>query len=312
MPPCPPPSCAAHALATEALGFSGYAVSAGNLALPVTDQLSSVADLFSDRTTMRVWWRGPADNRVDVVTPAGETGTHTGAGAHLDLAVRERRRRPGTPRTRWSCPPRRTCCPPRSGRRLLSEAADGELSRIGARRVAGRDALGVRLTPSDAAASVSRADIWVDADTGLPLQVRGVREGRRANAPWTPGSSTSISPSRARGHRLHPAARRRRSARVARRRSCSRRAGGSGRSPCRTSWRAAAAPAGRRPAGHRALRQRGHPARRGAGALRLAGGLRQRAGRQPGRGRRRARHPGGGRPGRADGRASRPTAGRTC
>ena len=25
---------------------------------------------------MRVWWRGPPDNRVDVVTAAGETGTH--------------------------------------------------------------------------------------------------------------------------------------------------------------------------------------------------------------------------------------------
>ena len=33
--------------------YRGYAVSAGNLALPVTEQLSSVADLFSERTTMR-------------------------------------------------------------------------------------------------------------------------------------------------------------------------------------------------------------------------------------------------------------------
>ena len=63
------------------------------------------------------------------------------------------------------------------GRRLLSEAADGELSRIGARRVAGRDALGVRLTPAAEAASVSRADVWVDAGTGLPLQVEVVEKG---------------------------------------------------------------------------------------------------------------------------------------
>src|SRR5215212_7987068 len=70
----------ARVLATESLRFSGYAVSAGNLALPVTDQLGSVADLFSDRTTMRVWWRGPADNRVDVVRPTGETSTRRGAG----------------------------------------------------------------------------------------------------------------------------------------------------------------------------------------------------------------------------------------
>src|SRR5215218_6303477 len=63
-------------LAADTVGFSGYAESAGGLALPVSDQLPEVADLFSDRTTMRVWWRGPTDSRVDVVTSAGETGYH--------------------------------------------------------------------------------------------------------------------------------------------------------------------------------------------------------------------------------------------
>ena len=65
------------------------------------------------------------------------------------------------------------------GRRLLSEATDDELSRIGARRVAGRDALGLRLTPADDASSVSRVDVWVDGDSGLPLQVEVFGEGRR-------------------------------------------------------------------------------------------------------------------------------------
>jgi hypothetical protein len=58
------------------------------------------------------------------------------------------------------------------GRRLLSEATDAELSRIGARRVAGRDALGVRLTPGAAASSVRTVDVWVDRTSGLPLQVQ--------------------------------------------------------------------------------------------------------------------------------------------
>jgi hypothetical protein len=69
----------AAVLASGEVGFSGYAESAGGLALPVTDQLGSVADLFSDRTTMRVWWRTPEDNRVDVVSAGGETGTHRDA-----------------------------------------------------------------------------------------------------------------------------------------------------------------------------------------------------------------------------------------
>ena len=170
------PELRTRALATESRGFSGYAVSAGNLALPVADQLSSVADLFSDRTTMRVWWRGPADNRVDVVTPAGETSTRQGAGAAWTWEYEN------ATATRTAANPLELPAPPdvlptSLGRRLLSEAADGELSRIGARRVAGRDALGVRLTPAAEAASVSRADVWVDAITGLPLQVEVVEKG---------------------------------------------------------------------------------------------------------------------------------------
>jgi outer membrane lipoprotein-sorting protein len=142
----------------------------------VTDQLGSVADLFSSRTHMRVWWRGPADNRVDVVTPAGETGTHRGPGATWTWEYET------ATATRSAAGPLELPAPPdllpsSLGRRLLSEAADAELSRIGARRVAGRDALGLRLTPAAAAAAVGRVDVWVDAGSGLPLQVEVVQEG---------------------------------------------------------------------------------------------------------------------------------------
>lgn len=166
----------ARSLASESLGFSGYAVSAGSLALPVTDQLGSVADLFSGRTNMRVWWRGPADNRVDVVTPAGETGTHRGPGAtwtwEYETATATRS---ATGPLELPAPP--DLLPSSLGRRLLSEAAAPELSRIGARRVAGRDTLGLRLTPAAPASSVRRVDVWVDAGTGLPLQVELVPKG---------------------------------------------------------------------------------------------------------------------------------------
>ncbi|MFL6097249.1 MAG: transcriptional regulator [Blastococcus sp.] len=165
-----------RALAGESRGFSGYAVAAGNLALPVTDQLSSVADLFSDRTAMRVWWRGPADNRVDVVMPAGETGTHTGPDATWtwDYETATATRAAANP-LELPAPP--DVLPNALGHRLLSEAVDAELSRIGARRVAGRDALGLRLTPAAAAASVSRVDFWIDAGSGLPLQVEVWQKG---------------------------------------------------------------------------------------------------------------------------------------
>ena len=168
-------------LASDRVGFSGYAVSAGRLSLPVTDQLTSVADLFSDRTTMRVWWRGPADNRVDVVTAAGETGTHRDPSGtwtwdyETATATRSALSPLGLP-----APP--DLLPSALGRRLLSEAPDEELSRTGARRVGGREGLGLRLTPADEASSVSRVDVWVDGDTGLPLQVEVYEKGARLPA----------------------------------------------------------------------------------------------------------------------------------
>jgi outer membrane lipoprotein-sorting protein len=171
----------AAVLAGGSTGFSGYAESAGGLSLPVTDRLSSVADLFSDRTTMRVWWRGPADNRVDVVSPAGETGTHRDATGTWTWEYETATATHGAP-TPFALPAPPDLLPNSLGRRLLSEAADGELTRLGARRVAGRDALGLRLTPAESAASVSRVDIWVDGARGLPLQVQVFQKDARRPA----------------------------------------------------------------------------------------------------------------------------------
>jgi outer membrane lipoprotein-sorting protein len=165
------PELRARALASADVPFSGYAQAAGGLTLPVGDQLTSVADLLSDRTTMRTWYRGPDDWRVDVVSPTGETGVHRDAGGtwtwEYEDAVASRA--DALPLALPSAP---DLLPSDLGRRLLSEARDDELSRTGAERVAGRDALGLRITPADDAASVSRVDVWVDAESGIPLGVQ--------------------------------------------------------------------------------------------------------------------------------------------
>ncbi|MFD2092209.1 LolA-like protein [Blastococcus deserti] len=166
----------AAVLASDEVGFSGYAVSAGGLSLPVTDQLTSVADLFSDRTSMRVWWRGPADHRVDVLTATGETGTHRdalGTWTWEYESATARRTVPGP--LELPAPP--DLLPSTLGARLLSEASADELSRVGARRVAGRDGLGLRVVPAARASSVERVDVWVDGDSGLPLQVEVFAKG---------------------------------------------------------------------------------------------------------------------------------------
>ena len=158
-------------LASADVGFSGYAVSAGGLALPVSERLTDVADLFSDRTLMRVWWRGPDDHRVDVVTAAGETGVHRDPGGTWTWDFEAATATRGAPAS-LALPTPPDLLPAALGRRLLSEATGDELSRIGARRVAGRDALGLRLVPAEPAASVGRVDVWVDPASGLPLQVQ--------------------------------------------------------------------------------------------------------------------------------------------
>jgi outer membrane lipoprotein-sorting protein len=165
------------ALAAEDTAFSGYAESAGGLTLPVgSRRFSDVVDLFSDRTQMRVWWRGPDDARVAVVTPAGETDVHTDAVGRWTWNY-EAGRAVRTVRTAIALPAAPDLLPSSLGRRLLSEATGEELSRIGPRRVAGRDGLGLRVTPAAGASSVERVDVWVDRESGLPLQVQLFAEG---------------------------------------------------------------------------------------------------------------------------------------
>jgi MucB/RseB N-terminal domain len=160
-----------RALDSAGAAFTGYAQAAGGLTLPVGQQLTPVADLLSDRTTMRAWYRSAEDWRVDVVTATGETGVHRDAGGTWtwryedDVASRAE----DLPLALPTAP---DLLPSALGRRLLSEARDQELSRIGAERVAGRDALGLRVVPADPAASVSRVDVWVDAASGVPLRVQ--------------------------------------------------------------------------------------------------------------------------------------------
>jgi hypothetical protein len=163
-------------LASAGVGFSGYAVSAGGLGLPVGDALPAVADLLSDRLQLRVWWRGEDEHRVDVVTAAGETGVHVDPAGTWTWEYESATAVRSVPAP-LALPAPPDLVPAALGRRLLSEAADGELSRIGARRVAGRDALGLRLVPAAAAASVARVDVWADAATGLPLAVEVVADG---------------------------------------------------------------------------------------------------------------------------------------
>ena len=194
----------AAALASVDVQFSGYAESSGGLALPVADQLSSLADLFSDRTEMRVWWRGAADNRVDVVSAGGETDVYRDADGTWTWEY-EADRATRTDDAPLALPAPPDLLPNTLAGRLLAEAEPGELSRIGADRIAGRDALGLRLVPAAAASSVDRVEIFVDAADRAAAAGPGLRQGRNQPRARHPVRRPRRQPAARRGDHLHPA-----------------------------------------------------------------------------------------------------------
>ena len=152
------------------VGYSGYAEAVGGVRLPLTEDFSALTDLFGDRTRLRVWWRAPEDYRVDAVRATSETDVYRDENGLWTWDHGEGRALQTTdPSVRL---PRAADLDPGAlGRRLLSEARPGEVSALPPRRVANRAAAGLRLRPADPGTTVDRVDVWVDADSGVPLRV---------------------------------------------------------------------------------------------------------------------------------------------
>jgi hypothetical protein len=157
----------------RAAGYSGYAESSGGLALPVTRQFSSVADLFGGTTQMRVWWRGEHDWRVDTVGFAGESDTHVRPGGTWTWDYESNRAtwtEQNTP-VDVRAPAAGDLLPTNLARRLLSQASSDEVSRLVSERIAGRSVPGLRLRPAAPQSTIDRVDVWADPASGLALRV---------------------------------------------------------------------------------------------------------------------------------------------
>ena len=161
--------------------WSGYTESVGAVALPANDALSGLSKLLGGTNRVRVWWQDPRRWRVATLRPTGETDlVHQG-----DATVRwvyESKRATVVPDVPVRLPDTVDLLPPELARRVLSGARPGELGRLPARRVAGRDALGLRLRPADEQASVTRVDVYVDRASGIPLRVDLYGRGARTPA----------------------------------------------------------------------------------------------------------------------------------
>jgi hypothetical protein len=175
-------------LAAAAGPYTGYAESTGRLGLPALPQLESAVSLVTSTTRLRAFVASPQRYRVDELTPVGERGLYRrdGLEAAWDFGFDQFTALPADPPLRL--PRAADLLPPALAARLLRLAPDARLEPLPARRVAGRDAPGLRLVPADPATTVGRVDVWGDAATGLPLAV----EVAARSDPATPLLSTAF------------------------------------------------------------------------------------------------------------------------
>ena len=149
----------------------GYAESTGRLGLPPIPQLESSVALLTTTTRIRSFVAGFDRWRVDQVQEAGERDTYHVDGTEYvwDHGAQQLTRVVGA--TPLRLPRASDLTPPDLGRRLLRLSRADPVSPLPARRIAGRDAAGLRVTPADPETTIGHVDVWADPANALPLRV---------------------------------------------------------------------------------------------------------------------------------------------
>ena len=151
--------------------YVGLVESSGQLGLPEIPRLESVTGLLTGRTRIRAFVAAADRWRVDELTPVGERDTYRlGSTEYVwDFGADQLTRVLGVGSLRLPRPA--DLLPPALARRLLRLAGSDPVTSLPARRVAGRSAAGLRLSPTDPDTTIGRVDIWADPATALPLRV---------------------------------------------------------------------------------------------------------------------------------------------
>jgi hypothetical protein len=172
-----PETLRAKVLASAGRSHQGYAEITGTLALPELPKVADLTALLTTTTHVRTWYADPSNWRFDVITGVGERDVYrTPAGEFTwDYGANMLTRLIGDPPVRL--PRAGDLLPPEFARRVLAAAAGDPVTALPARRVAGHDAAGLRLTPADPDTTIGHVDIWADPDTGLPLAVELTARG---------------------------------------------------------------------------------------------------------------------------------------
>ena len=158
-------------LASGGQPYSGYAESVGQLGVPALPQLADVATLLSGTVRMRAWYAAPDRWRVDTLTTAGERGTYRAGITELFWDYEDDRLTIGGA-IPVRLPRAADLLPPELARRLLGLAAGDQVTSLPPRRVAGVDAAGLRLVPTDPSTTIGAVEVWADPASGLPLHVQ--------------------------------------------------------------------------------------------------------------------------------------------
>ncbi|QUQ63401.1 hypothetical protein JJ691_11130 [Kutzneria sp. CA-103260] len=173
-----PAALRARMLASISLPYQGYAESTGSLGLPDLPNLSEVTSLLGGTTRLRSWYVDPKHWRVDEISGVGERDTYAVPGSQYvwDNGQNQYTQVVGDQPIRL--PRGGDLLPPDLARRVLAD--EGKVVALPAERVAGIDAAGLRVTPSDPQTAIGHVDVWADPDTGLPLRVEVTAKGQPA------------------------------------------------------------------------------------------------------------------------------------
>lgn len=167
-------SLLARVQSSTQVAYSGYAESQGGLALPVsTDQFNVINELFGGTSRLRVWWRASDQWRVDSIGLTGETDVHRDSGGTWtwDYESNTARRTTKSVVPVVRLPRSDDLVPANLARRLLSEAGQAQVTRLGDARVAGHEAAGLRLRIEDKRSTIDHIDVWALPSNGLPVRV---------------------------------------------------------------------------------------------------------------------------------------------
>jgi hypothetical protein len=157
--------------ASENSAYQGFAVTSGRLSFPDLGQFGDIAGLLSETTRLRIWAASPTHYRIDKLSTAGEHDYYRDGGSGYEW---DSSRRFATVITRYPGvrpPTAPMVTPPALGRRLLEGVPQSSIERIGAKRVAGRATLGLRVPSDDPRSLIDHVDVWIDPSSGQPLSV---------------------------------------------------------------------------------------------------------------------------------------------